>query len=254
MTDERIIAYLLEELTEEESERFEKECFAREEWPAQINWVEEDLIDDYLRGELPPERHRRFEQNYLTTAARVERVRGATALLRHMNIRVAVAEPAGERTWAERLRAWWGGPRHLPRPAVALALVVLVVGAWWLFRLPAAHRPPQTFATLTLSMSDADRAGGAQPGRVKLTPGIDALRITLELPNASAQAAHYRVQLEDDDGAVKLSESVLREAEIVRLTIPASQLPRGRYALKLFAVKTGGTEQPIPGSYLFVVE
>ena len=52
MTDERIIAYLLEELPEDDLERFEDECFAQESWPAQINLVEEDLIDAYLRNEL----------------------------------------------------------------------------------------------------------------------------------------------------------------------------------------------------------
>src|SRR6201989_587549 len=85
MTEERIIAYLLEELPEEEAERFEDECFADESRPEQIKLAEEDLIDEYLRGGLTPERRRRFEENYLTTDARAERVRMAAALLRHVD-------------------------------------------------------------------------------------------------------------------------------------------------------------------------
>src|SRR5918911_605367 len=81
MTDERIIAYLLEELPAEELERFEDECFAQADWPAQLELVEDDLIDAYLSDELPHERRQRFEQNYLTTQARQDRVEVAAALL-----------------------------------------------------------------------------------------------------------------------------------------------------------------------------
>lgn len=254
MTDERIIAYLLKELPGEELERFEDECFAAEDWPSQISFAEEDLIDDYLRNELTPERRRNFELNYLTTRARMERVRVAAALLRHVD----ACAPAGEtaaappvrKTWGERLLAWWGRPR-MPRMAVALAVFALVVvGAWVIFRTPSA---PKTFATLTLTVSHGDRAEGAQAGRVKLSPDVDALKVLLTLPDPPP-ARHYRAQLEDDKGAVKVSENVTQEAQSVPVTIPASQLARGRYALKLFAVKPDGTEQRVPGSYLFTVE
>src|SRR5882724_9609551 len=85
MTDERIIAYLLEELPEEDLEQFEDDCFVQENWPAQIELVEEELIDSYLRNELDSERRKRFEQNYLTTQARHDRVSIAAALLRHID-------------------------------------------------------------------------------------------------------------------------------------------------------------------------
>ena len=67
------------ELPEEDLERFEDECFAQERWPELIDLAEEDLIDAYLRNDLTPERRRRFEQNYLTTEARLERVSMAAA-------------------------------------------------------------------------------------------------------------------------------------------------------------------------------
>jgi anti-sigma factor RsiW len=85
MTDERIIAYLLKELPEEELEQFEDACFDQESWPAQLNLVEEDLIDAYLRDELTEARRQSFERNYLITEARQERVMMAAALLRHVD-------------------------------------------------------------------------------------------------------------------------------------------------------------------------
>src|SRR5436309_5643134 len=112
MTDEHIIAYLLEELPEAALERFEEECFAQEEWPASINLVEEDLIEAYLRDELTPERRQRFEQNYLATTARQERLVIAAALLRYVDERnaasnTAIAVSPPELTLAERFRTFW---------------------------------------------------------------------------------------------------------------------------------------------------
>lgn len=95
MTDELIIAYLLEELTVEERERFEEDCFAQDIWPVQISLCEEDLIDFYLREELSPEQRQRFEQNYMTTEARQERVLIAAALLRYIDKINAAAGRAG---------------------------------------------------------------------------------------------------------------------------------------------------------------
>ena len=141
MTDERIVAYLLKELPDEDMERFEDECFEQESWPAQLDAVEDDLIEDYLRQELAPERRARFEQNYLTTAARRERVRMAAAFVRLIDERrpdledeaeeedaqvvVPPVPPPPRETWAERFRAFWGGQAWAPRVTVALALALV---------------------------------------------------------------------------------------------------------------------------------
>lgn len=211
MTDERIIAYLLEELPEDEAERFEDECFADENCPAQIGLVEEDLIDDYLCHELTPERRRRFELNYLTTAARMERVRMAAALLRHVNDPAVVspatapplvAAPPGEQAWRGqvvagrswehpltgqpaattptgqvspvRLRSFWSRHSWAFNPTFALvAVVVIISGALWL--LSPHTSSPRTFTVLTLSASvNNNRAQGAQAKIVKLPLRDDA--------------------------------------------------------------------------------
>lgn len=257
MTDERIIAYLLKELPEEELEQFEDLCFAQESWPAEINLVEEDLIDAYLRKELPQERRQRFEQNYLNTEARQERVMMAAALFHHVDecnaVSKTVADVApSEPTWTERLRAFWSSQSLMPRAAMALVAVAVIGGLLWfsLFRTPS----PQTFATLTLSISQSNRAEGSQAGKVKLPLSADALRISLTLPERTAQAARYRVELDKDNGETKPLEIAGQDAQSVSVVIPATQLARGRYALNLFAIKADGTEQPINGSYFFTVE
>lgn len=255
MTDERIIAYLLEELPEQELEQFEDECFAQETWPEQLNLVEEDLIDAYLRAELTQEQRQHFERNYLTSEARKERVIIAAALLRHVDEHQTVAtatasiQPTGQ-TWTERLHAFWNSRTWAIRAVPALIVLLILIGAWWVSRPRGPS--PQTFATLTLNISSSNRADGAQAGKVKLP--FDALRISLSIPERLPPAIRYRVELENINGETKPVEIAGQDAQSVSVVIPAEELTRGQYALKLFATKADGSEQRIPGSYFFAVE
>jgi hypothetical protein len=257
MTDERIIAYLLGELPEEVSEQLEDECFARQSWPDEIRICEEDLIDAYLRDELTQERRQRFEQHYLNTEARQERVVMAAALLRHVDERHDASttnfavEPA-EPTWTERIRAFWNSQSWPLRAVASLGIIAILAGTLWLsfFRTPA----PKTFATITLAHSINNRAEGVQAGKVILPLKADALRISLMLPERLPAPVRYRVELENESGATRPPEIAAQDAQSVSVVIPAAQLSRGQYALKLFAIKTDGTEQRIPGSYFFTVE
>lgn len=264
MTDERIIAYLLEELPEAESEQFEDECFAQESWPTRINLVEEDLIDAYLRDELTQEQRQHFEQNYLTTEARQERVMMAAALLRHFEKCDAVSESfegvsesledvkPNEGNWTRRFLAFWSGPSRTLRAATAFAVVALIACALWLALSRAPS--PKTFASLTLAISlNNNRAEGAPAGKVTLPLNADALRISLKLPEQPASPARYRVELENDNGETTPLEIAGQEAQSVTVIIPAAQLARRQYALKLYAVNADGTEQRINGSYFFTV-
>jgi hypothetical protein len=256
MTEERIIAYLLKELPEEELEQFEDECLAQESWPAEISLAEEELIDAYLRKELTQEQRGRFERNYLTTEARRERVAMSAALLRHLDERCAAArtEPVApsEPTLMERLRAFWSA-QSWALPAVAACVVVAVIaGALWL----TLFRAPQygTFATLTLSISQSNRADSSQAARVRLPLGADALKISLTLPERVPAGTGYRAELENEAGETKPLEIAGQDARSVAVVMPGSELSRGRYAIKLFVKRQDKTEERVAGSYFFTVE
>ena len=257
MTEERIIAYLLEELPEDESGRFEEECFAQESWPSRLNLVEEDLIDDYLRHELSPEQRRRFEQNYLTTAARRERVLVAAALLRHLgdcqdDTPVEVVPELTRRTWVERFRAFWGGQGWPLRALVPVGLVCVIAASLW-FALPRSTTTPRVF-TLALTASASNRAEGSQPVAVKIPGDVDRLKISLMLPERTPPAARYRVEVDNDRGETVPLEVDAQDDRSVSVVLPANRLARGQYALNLFAVKPDGAEQPVGGGYFFNVE
>jgi hypothetical protein len=246
MTEERIIAYLLEELSEAERERWEEEAFDADEWPAEIALAEETLIDAYLRGELAPAQRENFEQKYLSTPAREEKLVTARALLRHLDERQKTGAVEGKISWAESWRGFWKGWRL---SFAALALIALSVGLWWRLNAP---QKPQTFASVQLALSSETRGtGGAETPKVKLN-GADALRVALPVP-ANYAAPGYHAELQTATEAVKLAAAAPQNG-LVKIVIPAARIPRGQYALQLHAIDANGKETRIPGNYYFDIE
>lgn len=248
----RVVSYLLGEMSEGEAEQFEDECLAQENWPSHVKLVEEDLIDAYLHKELEPGRRVLFERNYLTTAARQERVRVAAALLRRVCERDAAVEPPVAGTWAERLKAFWYGRAWGLRAASALAALVIVVGGAWLYS--SRVRAPRAVATLRLTGGVINRSEGVEAGTINLPPDADALRVFLTLPEGATPARRYRAELDNEDGETTTLAAEGQDAREVSVLIPASRLSRGRYALTLFAVTDDGAERPVHVTYFFNVE
>lgn len=221
MTDERIIAYLLEELPEQEAEQFEEQCFAHDEWPDQLDAAEHELIDAYLRNELTSDRKRRFQERYLTTDARKARV----LAMKTVHETLCPVKPPS--TWSEWLKAFFRRPL-VPQTAIAvliLAAVVIVI---------LTPRSPRTFTEIEVARSSSDRATGAQSEKVSLPLSTEALKIRLKLPEPSADTTGYSVQWQDTHGQVRELKIDSQDAQSLVVTIPANQLTPGQYLLRLF--------------------
>ncbi|MCI0337298.1 MAG: zf-HC2 domain-containing protein [Acidobacteria bacterium] len=154
-----IAQYLLGELSAEESGRLEERLFANEGYE-QLLVVEEELIEAYVRGELSARDRERFENHFLTSPARRERVEFTKTLFKALEEitidqtmgaagAAGAAEPAsavgavgadlavpelGDST--SRWSAIFASPRlSFPAWRVSLAtagLIVLIGGAWLL--------------------------------------------------------------------------------------------------------------------------
>jgi len=112
--------------------------------------------------------------------------------------------------------------------------------------------PPQTFAQLNLAISYDTRAGGSQVRSITLPLAEDALKISLALPQPAPQGATYRVQWEDIRRPLGNLEIEKQDANSISVIIPADKLTPGQYLLKLFRKNPDGTEEGVPGSYLFI--
>lgn len=74
------IRYFLGELSETEQSALEERFFTDPEFSEWLDEVETDLIDDYARGELSGAERQKFEQNFMVSERRRERIKAAAAL------------------------------------------------------------------------------------------------------------------------------------------------------------------------------
>ncbi len=240
--------YLLGQLTPDQQREVEGRLLTEDDFFEELEIAEDELIDERLAGKLTETERAGFEQSFLAAPERQENLRFSRILGRH----ISLPPPA-----PPLLLPWWNNQSYLLRAAAAVAAVVIVVGilipATWIYR--TRTKPPQTFADLTLLITTTtNRAAGVQATKVRLPLNADALRIALRLPDSSAPVAGYRVELVNDNGEKTPLEMAAQGAQAVSVVIPAAQLERGQYALKLFAISTTGAEQPINGNYFFTVE
>lgn len=244
---ERIRRYLLGQLTDGAREEFERELLVDEELFEELLVVEDELNDEYVVGELPHNERVQLEQHFLAAPERQEKLRFARALNRY----VTVASQK-ERTVANVLPVSRSS-RMLFRAAAAFAVVLLIAGMVLFLR--NRNSSPKTFATLNLTISQSTRGDGTLPAKVSLTPGEDALKIVLRLPDQSPTVARYRVELlESNNGQSRSLEASSQDGQSVTVVIPAGELKRGSYSLRVFTVRADGGEQRINGNYYFMVE
>ena len=241
MNNQHTTSYLLGELTEEEKERFEERCFAEEEWPAELDSVEQELIDAYLCNELNKDQRFRFEKNYLTTDARKTRVLTAQALLH-------VLTQTPTKSVRQTLRALWEKPLV---PQLALAAIFVLAFTTWLvlpsiaslLQLDESHR------TIYISLSSWDRLGGVREATVTVPLDREALFIYLTPPKETPGTVAYRIQWEDANGILDNVKAPNKWQ--IRIRIPAAKLKPGQYVLKLYEIYEDGTEQRVSGGYFF---
>ncbi len=75
-----IVRYLLGELPENQQVEIEDQAFQDQEYLQNIQAVENDLIDEYVRGEIPPHQRQKFESHFLASAERRRKLEFARAL------------------------------------------------------------------------------------------------------------------------------------------------------------------------------
>jgi hypothetical protein len=135
--EELIVRYLLGELPEEQQIAIEDRAFADSEYLAAVTAIENDLIDEYVRHELSGNDRLRFEERFLASAERRKRVAFAKALSEvHSEVAVPVknvVSPATSWSWRDSFYAFLNGLNPAARFAVVAAMILLVVGAAWLF-------------------------------------------------------------------------------------------------------------------------
>ena len=247
---QRIRSYLLGKLSDEEQQKIEDRLMTEEDLFEELQISKDEVVQEYCAGELTTKERNWLEQHLLASPEGKRRRTFELAMRREQpspQKRLSLFEKL-----QTRLRDLWRG-QPWAVVAVASAVVVLVVGGIVLRASLGTSQPTSgTSLSLTLPNSSAVRSGENEPiAKLSLPLNVDELRLTLVLPESSPSAASYRVEAVDGIKTLSIAGS---NSNSVSVVIPAAQLRRGQYALRLFAIKADGTEERIRGNYFFIVE
>ena len=196
----------------------------------------------YLRGGLS-EQEERSAQNHLTTC------RSCTTALLDLHGLAESDTPSPEgasdfekalawRSFRARLAelqrdAFRRRARFAYAAAAAMFICVLGLSVWSAFRPSAGLDQPQRDVPLIYLDSSSTRGGdGSQPA-VPPRAGFVVLVLT---PSQPTPLPEYRVEIVREDGRVTWSGGGLHMSEYgaLRLAVPSSLLPPGRYSVRLY--------------------
>lgn len=271
--DEVLIRYLLGELAPVEAERLDEQSVADPAFFDRLDAVENDLIDSYVRRELPDDLLERFKTHYLTSETRARKVRFAAALANRQK-RPATVVPMMPR-----------GGRMVPW-LLPLAATIAIAGFGLLFlsssrdAAPARPSAPQVSQTQPAAPPAASQPAiqdpdvPAAPARETLFAftlaaprrGVDdaqevvipatATNVSIRLEIESDDFPRYRVSLKQpsSDRTIWRSSALTAEAEgagrVVPALIPAGHFGTERYWVELEGLPPGGAAELI-ATYTF---
>ncbi len=242
---DEIRQYLLRQLSEDQQQSIEQRLLVEDDLFEELEITETQLVDDYVAGNLTSEENKQFDEHFLSTPERRQSLQFARVFRRYVDSRPIPRNHRAVKSWWQR---WEGQAWELRAAAAVIAVAVIAVALWFAIPRPSS----ELLATVTLTISSSNRAEGNAAQKIPLPSGT--LKIVLQLPDDSAPETIHRVRLIGDDGETRTFEVTERAAKTVSLTIPANQLKRGSYALKLLTVNAAGAEQPLSGSYLLTIE
>lgn len=87
----QIIQYLLGDLSDEEKRKLDEQLFVNDDYFERLLVTEEELIDDYLRGQLSERERQLFERTFLNSTHLRQRVNLARSLLTYIDDKVGLA-------------------------------------------------------------------------------------------------------------------------------------------------------------------
>jgi hypothetical protein len=232
--------YLLGKLVDPERDSFEERLFADDELLGELLATEDELIDSSIAGELGQDDAESFASGFLVTPEQQQNLLFRQSLRRKANPTPPEPLPPHIPWYRQR----W--VQVIARTAVVLIIISASFSALRLYQTSSVE--------LTLNYGSADRGVGQVAQRIKLPHRFSRLKLHLNLPQPTAPAKAYRVEmLTADDKTINVAP-VSHHEQVVDLTLSASALPPGQYAFHVYAVKPDGTEQRIAGSYLLTVD
>lgn len=262
-SEDQIKRYLLGVTNGEDRERFEERVMADAAFKEIVLMVEDELIEDYVSGLMPPSERDMFVKGYLTTPHQVRKLKITKAMGEYADEHCAPRHSISPNAVAgtiPRLRGLFKqlrGRRKIWRlitasfAAVTLVGAILLSGATW--RWYARHSFIRDLHRLNNAQSASVQLQGSpdeglsvslapvlvRGGETKNIPLTERTRVVqLRLEVSELRHSRYRITLrrvgEDDVIEVDTHLSEKRDGvAAVIVNIPVGLLPQGDYQLTL---------------------
>jgi hypothetical protein len=141
INERMMIRYLLGDLSEQEQVQLEERYFTDDDCFQQLLALEDELIDDYVRGELAAGDRKLFEQRFLASPERRQKVEFAQAL--KQTLPLPPKSSWWQALWRFVQRQWlsllaflrmvFAEERSILAYALAAGVLILLLGGSWLF-------------------------------------------------------------------------------------------------------------------------
>lgn len=223
--EELIIRYLLGDLPESESVEVEDRYFADDGFFEELAIVEEDLINDYINARLIGRKRQLFEDNYLTSATRRNRVEMAKNLIKSISALNTPATPARRESKSGLRSLFTDGPLSLRFAFALAALLTIAVAGWLVFQNSRLRND--------INRLQSERTAFEQRAKELDAQSAEQIQRNSELTARLEEEVNDRRQLEQ-----QLAQLQPQAAPVFELT---SGSTRGGDALKGFRIP-GGTK------------
>jgi hypothetical protein len=267
LEDVLLVKYLLgSALPEAEVERLEQKYFSDDRYFDHLSQLEDELIDDYLRGALTAGDRDGFERHFLISQRRKARLETRRAVVQFFR------RSAGRRSILAAVRLFFRSMTPWARLVVAAAGVVTVVslagfavvaahltkeGALLRARIAVLESPtaPSPIASFLLTPGLLKSAEGR---RVKIAPAAEGVLLRLALDRDSDRYVTYDTALRTAGGDELWTQRKLigkneGNATTVEVLLPAALLTPNDYVIAIWGSERDGVRQAL-SSYVFRVE
>jgi hypothetical protein len=254
--EELLVRYLLGQLPEEEQDRVEDRYAVDEDFFEELLIIETELIDQYVKDELPGRARQQFETYFLSSPSRFERLDTARTMMRWLaTAPVSTTQPSTHRearSWFQNLSPFW--KNRTLQLATGIAIVAVVFASSWAIIRNFQHsrEAPQRLSFELIS--NAVRSTN-ELRTLEIRPGVSLIEFHLYLDrsvqgrfNATFQTAPGKIV----QTAPGLEAQPTTSGKAVIVSLPSNLFSTGDYFVTLADENDKGTSD-IASEYQFRV-
>ena len=252
--------YLLGGASENEQQQLEEALLADDELIGHLAMAEDELIDQYLAGELSAGEETSFQSHFLAAKSRRENLQFGRAFRRYIE-----DHPEAHRGPSRTQVRWW----MMPKFAFGLALAAVVASVWLagtneklrtelasqreVARSVPAQIAAPTPSTVLMLSPGLMRSAGQLPVLDK-RPASQAVEVKLALTADGGNFAAYRAALATVEGEEVWRQARLtRDGDSIKVVLPTALLSRGDWRIVLSGVSKQGKATDLSSYYFRVL-